>query len=238
VNEENKKNHTELEYLSLIVTESLIYNLFRGNSKNELNNSIYSNSLMNSSNSHIAFSEQPSHPLKSYESIDDQLSNKFFNFVLDFANDSDFQKKLKLMVDRGAIKAGEEGFNQNQRYADILLETMDYILRKEGTDKSFEFENFKHSLSNKNNKTISSHYEKKNLRILIGEVNKIIFSSKLNRIAFLLSDADEKLYFSLTRIYFGQTLDDDTRNAKNQKYYAKIDFTGQEMIFNLISTYV
>jgi hypothetical protein len=34
VNEENKKNHTELEYLSLIVTESLIYNLFRSNSKN------------------------------------------------------------------------------------------------------------------------------------------------------------------------------------------------------------
>jgi hypothetical protein len=195
---------------------------------------------MNSSNSHIAFTEQQSsHPLKTFESIDDHLSKMFFNFVEEFSNDHELQKKLKLMVDRGSIKAGEEGFNQNQRYADILLETMDYILRKEAVaNQNLEFECFKQSLSSKNTKAISSHYEKKNLKILIGEVNKIIFSSKLNRIAFALSEADEKLYFSLSRIYFGQTLDDDTRNGKNEKYYARIDFTGEEMIFNLIVAYV
>jgi hypothetical protein len=34
------------------------------------------------------------------------------------------------MIDRGSIKSTEEGYNQNQRYIDILFETIEYIIKK------------------------------------------------------------------------------------------------------------
>lgn len=66
VNEENKKNHTEDEHLSLLIAESLIYNLYRVNNKNAVNSSIYSNSLMMSSASHINANDQSVHSIRHY----------------------------------------------------------------------------------------------------------------------------------------------------------------------------
>lgn len=48
-------------------------------------------------------------------------------------------KKLKQMVERGARKS-KDGVNQNQRYTDILFETIEYILGKEGSlEKNGDF---------------------------------------------------------------------------------------------------
>lgn len=123
VNEENKKNHTEDEHLSLLIAESLIYNLFRVNNKNAVNSSIYSNSLMMSSASHINANDQSVHSIRHYESIEDHFATNFVTFLQDFILDEELRKKLKQMVERGSRKA-IEGVNQNQRYIDILLETI------------------------------------------------------------------------------------------------------------------
>lgn len=82
------------------------------------------------------------------------------------------------------------------------------------------------SLTSKNTKTISSHYEKKNFKIIIEEVNKIIFSNLLNRIAFVLSQADQKVFFSVLRIYFGKGLNDEVRKGKDAKYYLNLKYSG------------
>ena len=91
---------------------------------------------------------------------------------------------------KGEVKE-EEGQNVNQRYIEIFLETLEYVLAKAVTNSSRnkEVETFmtKKTKIIKNLTALSSHYEKRNLKAIITEVNKIIFSSKLNRIVYLLS---------------------------------------------------
>lgn len=61
------------------------------------------------------------------------------------------------MVERGSRKAAE-GVNQNQRYIDILLETIEYILGKEGKmEKNSELQYVKEAIGSKTT-AISSHF--------------------------------------------------------------------------------
>lgn len=146
---------------------------------------MYSNSLMLSSSSNIGFNDTSTQSIRQFDSAEDHTSTNFTSFVSDFVNDSDLMKKLKQMVERGARKA-KDGINQNQRYTDILFETIEYILCKDGNlDKNGDFEQLKLTVTSKNT-VISSHFEKKSLKTIIKEVNQVIFSSKLNRIVFLL----------------------------------------------------
>lgn len=88
------------------------------------------------------------------------------------------------------------------------------------------------------NTAISSHYEKKNLKIIIKDVNKIIFSNKLNRIVFLLEEASESVYFSLLRIYLGQSHHDENEKKKSFKYYSGLNYTGEQMLLNMNWFYI
>lgn len=85
---------------------------------------------------------------------------------------------------------------------------------------------------------MGNHIEKKNQKSTINEVNRIIFSSKLNRIAFLLEEAHEKVYLSLIHIYFANFPDDEDRKGKMAKYFSGINYSGEDMMLNLSWAYV
>lgn len=84
------------------------------------------------------------------------------------------------------------------------------------------------------------------MKVVINEVNKIIFSNKINRIVFLLEDVKENVYISLLRIYVSFMSGDDRDregvrekgDAKSLKYFGGINYSGDEMIINLIWTYI
>lgn len=85
---------------------------------------------MISSASQIGLNDQSTYSIKHYDNAENSLAS-FTNFVHDFISDSELSKKFKQMVERGGRK-NDDGTNQNQRYIDILLETVEYILNKEG----------------------------------------------------------------------------------------------------------
>ena len=85
---------------------------------------------MISSASQIGLNDQSTYSIKHYDGPDNSLPS-FINFLHDFISDEELTKKFKQMVERGGRKVGE-GINQNQRYIEILLETAEYILNREG----------------------------------------------------------------------------------------------------------
>lgn len=94
---------------------------------------------MLSSSSHIGLNDLSTQSIRNFEGFEENGTSNFVNFVEDFVNDSDLMKKLKQMVERGARKS-KDGVNQNQRYTDILFETIEYILGKEGSlEKNGDF---------------------------------------------------------------------------------------------------
>ena len=98
----------------------------------------------------------------------------------------------------------------------------------------------------KNSTALSSHYEKKNLKAIVVEVNKIIFSSKLNRISYLLTEADTKILCSLLRIYFAESSSEESgeeagprrRRDTRSKYFQKREYSGDDMLLNLWWIYI
>lgn len=80
------------------------------------------------------------------------------------------------------------------------------------------------------------------LKTCIHEANEIIFSNKLNRIFYMLTEAPKSLHFALHRIYFmnKKLLNMKERRSNKQilKYFQNTKQTGVSMVYNISKYYV
>lgn len=135
VSEDNKKESLHFEYLALLICESFIYNMYNYYSHASISNSLYSNSLLICSSSHISIDQSMS-SLRLDDPSDDNIV-RIGVFLKSFSSNERLLKKLKTMLERKIKAKGmsqskdKEGEYLNQRYIEILLETMEYILGKE-----------------------------------------------------------------------------------------------------------
>ena len=74
------------------------------------------------------------------------------------------------------------------------------------------------------------------------EVNEIIFSSRLNRIIYMLTEAHSSLHFALHRIYFCQNRlmrSSERKTSKHiLKYFQNIKQNGKVMMYNICKYYI
>lgn len=103
--EESRKNSISIEHLSLIIVQSLIFNIYTRHNKNMSNSFYNTSSMLSTSQVSMSASEH------SMRMDFDEFQNYVVSFVEDFTSNEKVLKKFKFILDRHHNK------NQNnQRY--------------------------------------------------------------------------------------------------------------------------
>ena len=220
----SRSKKLDLDHLALITIESLLFNLYHRYHTNP-SASFYNTSSVLSS-SHLSMSDHSMVSMK-MENWDENPATKL---VEDLSTNDKLMRKLRSLSTHGSKQ-------KNLRYVEILLETIEYMLRESKNEAAkHEFEEAKTRLTS----AISQKMEKQAINQIVQEVNSIIFSNKINRIIYMLMGAERSVFISLHRLYGVHEGIARKKRKDNKlfKYVDGVEHGGKTMVYNLCKYYI
>jgi hypothetical protein len=110
-----------------------------------------------------------------------------------------------------------------------LLETLDYVLSREKSSR----DNFLRLRSK-----LGVNPVKNKPAVEFEQVNEVIFSNQLNKVARLLTEGGDEVHLALIRIYFAEQEEGERKQFEGRRQFEGRVLGGSEMLHNLHRYYV